>query len=128
MIDISTIASPIIFSNFLSMFGDITSSIECEYAVIISCSDKEYIFHHGIWFWLWIYYRTCIITTDELLLSDAKTVEIFGPPQTWGLNGVVAVLVSEVNFKGVSPKIVSPFLNASRQMKIMHARKTQKVI
>ena len=31
-------------------------------------------------------------------------------------------------FKGLQPKMVSPFLSASRRMKTMHARKSQMVI
>ena len=41
---------------------------------------------------------------------------------------VMAVLVSKVNFKSLQPKIMSPLLNDSCQMKKMHAVKTQTVI
>ena len=72
--------------------------------------------------------RACPITADECLLSAAMIVEIFRPSQKRDLRGVVAVLVSKVNFKGLHHKIVSPLLNASRQMKNMRAVKTQTVI
>ena len=73
-------------------------------------------------------YRICLITADECLLSAAMMVKIFRPSQKRDLRGVVAMLVSKVNFKGLHPKIVSPLLNASRQMKKMRAIKTQTVI
>ena len=55
-------------------------------------------------------------------------VEIFRLSQNQDLHGVVDVLVSEVIFKVPHLKIVSPLLNASNRMKIMHERKTQTVI
>ena len=72
--------------------------------------------------------RTCLITADECLLSAAMMMELFRPSQKWDLHGVVAVLASKVNFKGLHHKIVSQLLNASRHMKNMHAVKTQTVI
>ena len=65
---------------------------------------------------------------DKLLLSDAKMVEKFGPSQKRYLRGVVDFSVSKVDFKGLQPKIVLPFLKSSRRMKFMHACKTQMVI
>ena len=55
-------------------------------------------------------------------------VKILCPSQKWGPRGVVAVSVSEVNFKRLHPKIVLPFLNDSHRMKKMHALKTKTVI
>ena len=69
LIDISTRASPIISSIFLWFFGDMTSSIECEFAVLMSRSDKEGICSRRIWFWFWVYSKTCLITANKLLLS-----------------------------------------------------------
>ena len=60
--------------------------------------------------------------------SSVTVVESFRPSQNQDLRGVVAGLVSGVNFKVLHLKIVLPFLNASRQMKIMHAHKNQTVI
>ena len=60
--------------------------------------------------------------------SDAMMVEIFCQSQKWDFQGVVAGLVSKVNFEGLYPKIVSTLLNSSRRMKTIHARKTQTVI
>ena len=61
-------------------------------------------------------------------MSSAVMVGIFRPSQKWDLHGVVAVLVSKVNFKGLHTKIVSPLLNASRPMQKMHSVKTQTLI
>ena len=72
--------------------------------------------------------RTYLITADKCLLSAAMMVEIFRPSQNRDLLGVVAVLVPKVIFKGLHPRIVSALLKASRQMKNMHAVKTQTVI
>ena len=97
LLDISTRAPPIISSIFLHIFGDMTSSIECECAVLLSRSDKEDICSHRIWVCFWISYGTYLITCNKLLLSATTMVEIFRPSQKRDLRGVVAVSVCEVN-------------------------------
>ena len=47
---------------------------------------------------------TCVITADKLLLSAATMVEIFRTSQKWDLRGVVAVLVSGVKLKRLTPE------------------------
>ena len=124
LLGISTIAYQIIYSILLPIFGYITSSIERECAVLMPRSDKEDICSRRIWLWLWISSRTCPITANKLLPSAAKMVEIFCLSQKRDLCVVVAVSVSEVVFKSLCPKIMLPFLNASRLMKMMHESKT----
>ena len=87
-----------------------TSSIEYGCAVLMSRYDKEDICSCIIYFWVWVYSRTCLITSDELLLSSAMMVEIFCPSQNRDLRGVVAVLVSEVNFERLTPKNIVAIL------------------
>ena len=71
LLDIYTIAYPIISSIFLRIFGDMISSIECECAVFIPRSDKEDIYSSRIWFCLLMSSRTCLKTANKLLLSAA---------------------------------------------------------
>ena len=71
LLDISTRVYPITSSFFLRIFVDMTSSIECECAILMSFSNKEDICFHRIWFWLLISPRTYLITADKLLLSVA---------------------------------------------------------
>ena len=65
------------------------------------------------------------LAVSSVARSSMTMVEIFCPSQNLDSRGVVDVSVSEVNFKGLQPKIVSPFLNTSLRMKTMHPRKTQ---
>ena len=63
---LNTTAKPVLFLTFL----DMTSSIECGYAELMSRSDKEYICSHRLCFWFLMSSRTCITTARsyELLL------------------------------------------------------------
>ena len=64
----------------------------------MSRSDKGDICYRRIWFCFWVSSIICLVTSDDLLLYDPTMVEIFRPSQKWDLHGVVAVLVSKVNF------------------------------
>ena len=59
---------------FLRIFEDMTPSIEFGCAVLMSRSDKEDICSHRIWLWFCMYFSTCLIKADELLLYAATMV------------------------------------------------------
>ena len=72
--------------------------------------------------------NTTVYAVSSEAKSAATIVKIFCLPQNRDLHGMVDVSMSKVNFKGIHPKIVSPLLSSSHQMKTMHARKNQMVI
>ena len=97
-----------------------TSSIECECAVLVSYYDKDNICSSIILFSFWIFSMTYLITADKSLLSAV----------TWWKysSGNKNLTFLKWICRGLHQNILSPFLNASYQMKNMHAPKTQTVI
>ena len=109
LIDISTRVPPIISSIFIRIFGDMTSSIECEYDFLMSSVDNETICCRRIWLLFRMPSRTCLVTADKLSLYDVAMVKIFCPSQKRDLRGVVDVSFPEAIFKVPHPRTVLLF-------------------